>query len=237
MDMNSEKVLICCPTAQVKEYCIDDWLLNVSNFTYNNKSIYLCDNSETLDFYTELKHKLKVKTEFDMCGLDRVSPNNKSIKQAIALSHEKCRQYAIDNKFDYMLHLECDLFPPLNIIERLLDSNKRIVGATYFIELGSESKLMIQESEHFGNAHRSSYNLDNADLSFIDGTTKQVFSCGLGCVLIHKSIFNKYPFRYEEGAVVHPDSFFYGDLKQYNEKVFVDTSIHVKHNNQSLIRI
>jgi len=235
--MSKNKILICSPTANIKDYCIDEWLINVANFTYKNKGIYLCDNSPNLDFYSKLKDKLALLTEFNCSGLERVNPNNISVKQAIALSHEKCRQFAIQNKFDYMLHLESDLFPPLDIIERLLDAKKRIVGANYFIELGEESKLMIQQVESFGTSHRSSYNLDNADLSFIDGSIKQVFSCGLGCVLIHKSIFKKHPFRYEEGAVVHPDSFFYGDLKQSGEKVFVDTSIHVRHDNQALIRI
>lgn len=236
--MEKKKVLICCPTADIKDYCLDNWLLNVSNFTYKNKNLYLCDNSLSLDYHNLLKDKLtKVESNFNYVGLDRVSPFNKTIKQAIALSHEKCRQYAINNKFDFILHLESDLFPPLNIIERLMDAKQKIIGGTYYIELGGESKLMIQQLEHFGTAHRSSYNLDNADLSFIDGTVKKVFSCGLGCVLIHKSIFKKYPFRYEEGAVVHPDSFFYGDLNQNGEKVYADTSIHVKHQNQALIRL
>ena len=166
--MEDKKVLICCPTAYIKDYCLDDWLLNVSNFTYKNKNLYLCDNSPTLDYHQVLKHKLNnIEPNFNYVGLDRVNPFNKSIKQAIALSHEKCRQYAINNRFDFILHLESDLFPPLNIIERLMDANKRIIGATYYIELGGESKLMIQQIEHFGTAHRSSFNLDNNDVLYL----------------------------------------------------------------------
>ena len=237
MGMKEKSVLICCPTADIKKYCIDDWISNVSEFTYENKGLYLCDNSNELDYYNELREKLKHKPQFNWCGIERINPFNKSVKQSIALSHEKCRQFAIHNKFDYMLHLECDLFPTVDVIERLMESKKRIIGGTYYIELGGDSKLMIQQLEDFGTAHRTTYNLDNCDLSFIDGTVKRVLSCGLGCVLIHKSIFSKYQFRYEEGAVVHPDSFFFADLNKNGEKVYVDTSIHIKHNNQALIRI
>ena len=230
------KILIASPTAYIKDYCINEWLLNVSHFTYPDFDVFLCDNSPDTTFYNQI-------TDFDFTHkdstlfVDRVNPFNHSVKSAIAKSHEKCRQFAIKGNYDYLFHLETDLFPRVNIIESLLDAKKKVIGATYFIELGAESKLMVQQIESFGNAHRETYNLDSADLSFVDGRIKQVFSCGLGCVLIHKSVFTNYPFRYEEGAVVHPDSFFYADLNQNQERVFVDTSIHAKHYNQPLLRV
>jgi hypothetical protein len=72
---------------------------------------------------------------------------------------------------------------------------------------------------------------------FVDGDVKKVFSCGLGCVLIHRSVLKEVVFRYEEGSPVHPDSFFYADLDAKKIPVYVDTSIYCKHDNQTMVRI
>lgn len=227
-----KKVLIACPTADVKDYCFRDWIKNVSNFTYADYSVYIVDNSENRNYFRELKE------EFPKIKFERVSPSKfVSFKRTLAKSHEKCRLEAINGEYDYLLHLESDIFPPIDIIERLMQANKHIIGALYHIELGGKSKLMIQQIEDFGIQHRETFNLDEQDLSFVDGTIKKVFSCGLGCVLIHKSIFKKIGFRYEEGSPVHPDSFYFSDLNQNNINVYVDTSIYCQHENKPLLRV
>jgi GT2 family glycosyltransferase len=226
------KILVACPTADVKDYCFRQWVQNVSNLTYHDISIYVVDNSENREYFKILKK------DYPNITFDRVSPKQYlSFKSALAKSHEKCRIKALNEGFDYLLHLESDIFPPIDVIERLLDSKKAIIGALYHIELGAESKLMIQVLEGHGIEHRETYNLDESDIDFADGTIKQVFSCGLGCLLIHKSILKKVGFRYEEGAIVHPDSFYFGDLNNQGIPVFVDTSIYCEHQNTALKRV
>lgn len=227
-----KKVLVACPTADIKAYCFDDWVNNVKHLTYPNYDIYMCDNSDTREFYAESKEKYG-----DIITFERISTTHaKSTPQAMAKSHEKCREYALKGGYDFLLHLESDVFPPLDVIERLMAHNAKVVGALYHIEVGDESKLMIQQIENFGEAHRETYNLDETDLDFVDGEVKRVHSCGLGCTLIHRSILERFPFRYEEGAPVHPDSFFFADLDMYRENVFVDTSILCEHENRALTR-
>jgi hypothetical protein len=232
-----KKVLISSPTADVKDYCFDNWMKNVCNFTYENSEIFICDNSVTRDYFIELKKRYAHLG--DKFNLSRVTPSqfDLSYKHILAKSHDKCRMYAIENDFDYLLHLETDIFPPIDVIERLLDSNKKVVGAMYHIELGERSTLMIQQIEEFGNELRETYNLDESDISFVDGEVKRVFSCGLGCVLIHRSVLEQVEFRYQDGSPVHPDSFYYADLDAKKIPVFVDTSIYCKHENQTLLRV
>jgi hypothetical protein len=232
------KVLVACPTADVKNYCFDRWLSVADNLTYEDYDLHLCDNSVTRDFYMDCKTN-----HSDKLTIDRVVPvQGKSIASVMAQSHDKCRQKVLREGYEWLLHLESDVFPPLNVIERLMDHHeidkqKRVIGALYHIDLGEQSKLMVQEIEGFGNEHRETLNLDESDVSFVDGTVKRVFSCGLGCVLIHRTILEKIVFRHEEGAVVHPDSFFYGDLDALGVPVFVDTSIYCEHDNKSMTRI
>lgn len=230
-----KKVLIACPTADIKDYCFKEWLNNVMSFTYKKSKIYLCDNSETRDYYSTMKKKYsKLGSYFD---IGRVSPQQyMSFKLALAKSHDNCRIKALDGGFDYLLHLESDVFPPIDVIETLMQSKKKVIGALYHIEVGEKSKLMIQNMEDFGDDLRETYNLDDADLSFVDGTIKQVHSCGLGCVLIHRSVLEKVPFRCDIDSSVHPDSFYYSDLDANGIPVFVDTSIYCEHKNQSTLR-
>lgn len=227
-----KKVLIACPTADVKDYCFNEWINKVRCLTYPNKDVLVVDNSEHRYYFDEIKKN------YPDISFFRVSPKQyKSFKHALAKSHDKCREKVLSEKYDYLFHLESDVFPPIDVIERLLDANKKIVGGLYHIELGSESKLMIQELEPFGIAHRETYNLDNSDLNFVDGNVKKVFSCGLGCVLIHRSVLEKVNFRYEDESPVHPDSFFFADVNQNGFSVYADTSIYCEHFNVPLRRL
>ena len=182
--------------------------------------------------------QFNLETEDNFFRMGRVNPLiYPDFKYALAKSHDNCRTMALKGDYDYLLHLESDVFPPVNVIERLLDARKKVVGAMYHIELGEQSTLMIQQLEEFGEAKRDTYNLGETDLDFVDGSVKKIFSCGLGCVLIHKSVLKEVPFRYEEGAPVHPDSFFFADLDMRDISAYVDTSIYCEHRNQSTIRI
>ena len=232
-----KKILIGSPTANIKDYCLDDWIKNVCDFTYKNCEIFICDNSETREYYSEIKKRYAHLGEKFNVG--RVTPSQFSLsyKHILAKSHDKVRMYALENEFDYLLHLETDIFPPIDVIERLLNTKQKVVGGLYHIELGERSKLMIQQIEDFGDELRETYNLDEADLDFVDGEVKKVFSCGLGCVLIHRSVLKEFGFRYEEDAPVHPDSFYFADLDAKRIPVFVDTSIYCEHRNHTMLRV
>lgn len=223
-----KKILVACPTADIKEYCFSDWLNSSKSLTYENYDIHVVDNSDNRDFYERWK---------DVVSMSRVSPNMfPSVKHVMAKSHDECRKKALDGGYDYLLHLESDIFPPKDIIEQLLNVNAKIVGATYHIGVGEDSQLMIQQMEKFGDELRETYGLEQGDLSFVDGKVKRVFSCGLGCILIHRSVLDKFEFRYETGANVHPDSFFFYDMDAIGEKVYVDTSIYCQHENHTMLR-
>lgn len=230
-----KKILIACPTANIKDYCLNDWMENISKFDYPNLDILLVDNSEFRDYYIELKNRFGNLPNFKV---ERVTPQQyPDFKYALAQSHDVCRKRALEGGYDYLLHLESDIFPPSDVIKRLLDSKKKVVGAMYHIELGERSTLMIQKLEDFGEVHRETYNLEETDLFFVDGEVKRVFSCGLGCVLIHKSVLNQVDFRTEKDTPVHPDSFFYADLDSKGIHAFVDTSLYCEHRNHSLLRV
>lgn len=220
------KVLVITPHNEVKNYCFDEWMARVKNLTYHNYDVLVADNSPTN------KNKKKIqKAGFDCIW---IKPRNKVNQKFIAESHEALRVHALAKKYDFVLHLESDVFPPHDIIERLLIHRKTVVSGMYFIGQGEESHLMVQKMERTGETFRHTINIEEGyDMQLVDGQLKEVHACGLGNCLIHKSVLEKIKFRWEDGANAHPDSFFAADLQMHGIKQYLDTSILSEHKNQS----
>ncbi len=68
---------------------------------------------------------------------------------------------------------------------------------------------------------------------FFNGKLQKVHHAGLGCIIIHRSIFQHIPFRYIKNASAHPDTWFAYDCYQRQIPIFVDTTIQCEHLNST----
>lgn len=223
------KVLVGTPHSEIKNYCFDDFLSNITNLTYNKGEydVLIADNSK------ERKNAKRIMK----AGVQsiHIKQKQKDIRQYIADSHEALRVAALKGNYDYLVHIESDLFPPLDIIERLLSHQKQIVAAPYFIGHGHESHLMVQHIEKDGTFLKHTANMggDGHDIMLLDGKLKRVYSTGLGCIAIHKSVLQKINFRYMNGMEMFPDSIFFTDCDAQKIPVYLDTSLLIEHRNES----
>lgn len=219
------KVLLACPTNEVKDYCFDAWIENVREFTYPNFAILMVDNSETKKYSKRLAK--------EGISVEWVKPKNRSLMNRIAQSHELCRQVALGYNFDYLFHLESDIFPHQTIIEDLILAKKSVIGALYHIGQKEESELMVQITHETSDENFLMTRGLRTDLThWLDGTIKKVYHIGLGNLMIHKSVLPHFVFRYEPNKNFHPDSFFAMDLYRKGIDIYADTSIFVKHDNR-----
>lgn len=224
------KVLVVTPHNVVKNYCFDEWLARVTNLSYPNYDILIADNSPTN------KNRKKIMKAGVKCIY--IKPKQKANQKYIAESHEALRYQALLLNYDFILHLESDVFPPQDVIERLLVHRKKVVSGIYFIDFGENSHLMIQNIENIGGTIKHTTNIEEGhDIQIVDGQLHEVYACGLGCCLIHRSILEQINFRWEEGSSAHPDSFFAADLKRLNIQQFIDTSLLCEHKNSSWSKI
>jgi hypothetical protein len=224
--MDFPKVLVTSPQHDSKKYCWDVWKKNVKNLTYPNYDVFLADNSSTGEFYKEIKSEGFYST--------RVGYKIDSVLERTTKAHESCRLFAIKNNYDYILHLETDVVPPIDVIENLLTHKKKIVSATYDIFQGKKRKSMIQVNENYDRtirAYRSVPFIEHEEPLFFDGTLKQVYHAGLGCILINISVLDKISFRYEKNNIFHADTWFANDCFYNDTPIFVDTTINCKHYN------
>ncbi|GAL83439.1 hypothetical protein MYP_666 [Sporocytophaga myxococcoides] len=217
------KVLVGSLTSRAKDYCFQDWIGNVKSFTYPDFELFISDNSFDLNYSNFLKGFAKV---------GHIDPAGKTTIEVLCESHNQVRDYFLSTNADFLLHLESDVFPPSGIIEELLFHSVDVVSGMYFYGEGSRSKLLINVVEDFGNV-RNANKIDHriSDIMFADGGLKRVFSCGIGCTLIHRSVLEKVSFRYEKTKLMHPDAFFYHDIFKAGITAWLDTSILCEHRN------
>ena len=227
MSWNPPKILIGAPTADVKNYCVKEWVKNVKSFIYPYElDVFLADNSDdpkNVDFLKSLGIEAeRVKFKKDESIISRVTK-----------SHNLVRQKTLDEGFDFLLHLETDIFPPPDVLINLLAHRKQVIGVSYDIfDWQDREPVMIELEEDYdgegsGAIVRGKYN-DHA----YDGGLREAWANGVGCTLIHRSILEKIKFRYDKDRDGFCDSWFAYDLKSMGIPMFVDTSMYAYHKNK-----
>lgn len=227
------KILLASPTSKEKEYVIFDWISHIKKLHYP-VDILLSDNSKTDHFSRRLRKKIPV---------IHISDIYSNSAKRICKSLNVLRNYFLMHDYDYFFSLECDIFPPLDIIEKLLASNKQAVAALYFLREGAESTLMLQQIEPYGFKPYDTKNLNTNESFFVcDGTLKKIYHAGLGCILLKREVIEKIPFRIGDKEDIqssqgfisksYPDTFFAKDCFVKKIDIYADTSIICKHKNK-----
>ena len=139
MSWKPPKILIGAPTADLKNYCAKEWVENTKSILYpNSVDIFLADNSEDPKNVKFLK-SLGVDAE-------RVEFKKKdSIIKRITKSHNLVRKKALEGGYDFLLHLETDIFPPPEVLLSLLSHRKSVIGISYDIfDMHDREPVMLQ---------------------------------------------------------------------------------------------
>jgi len=220
------RILIGIPTAESKNYCYPELRDKLRKLTYKPHDILFADNSPS----GHNNKKMFIKDGFNAIY---VKPKNKPIQLVLAETHEEIRQHFLRGKWTHLLHLESDIMPCSDLIERLLIHNKQIVSASYMINNGIDSALMCQQLEAHGDIRETANIKDGADLNMMDGKLHEVFACGLGASLIRRDVLEQIPFRWVSPAIVFPDSFFAYDCDNLGIKKYIDTGLLLDHKNSN----
>ena len=225
------KILIAVPTYDAKNYCLNQFMDNVRNFSYPKHliEIYVADNSKTNANALYIRDKFKVKTFWK-------DYTNIPLMEKLADSHNQLRRYFLESDNEYMFHLESDIFPQSDIIEQLLWCRKPIVNALYQVFDASwrQPCIRLQDRKHeLSNDFVFPIELGNFHHFWVDGTLKPTFVAGIGCCLMKKKVMQHFEFRIDKNnAEGHPpDTYFAEDLRVAGVQNWVHTGLLCFHWN------
>lgn len=156
-------------------------------------------------------HLVKTGIEYEPCfGLGTVLSD---IRIDIA-------KYAMSKNVDYLMWLDSDMHFPRNTVNRLLEHDKDIVAATYSTRVKPQRSIAFIDQYDY-------------DKRLIAKTgLHKIYAVGMGCMLVHKNVFNTLPqpwFNHMWNADTEnfsgEDIYFCNSAKDHGIDVFVDVDL------------
>ena len=224
------KILIAIPTYDGKNYCIKEFLDNLKNFSYPKDRIeyYIADNSASNKNARWLNKTYGLKVFWK-------DYSDYGVMEKLCDSHNQLRRYFLESDCTYMLHLESDIFPQTDVIERLLECRRPIVNALYQILDGANRTpciATVDKNHEYWQKFRF-YNKSSLFWhSFINGKIQPTYIAGIGCCLMKKKVMQNFEFRLPKGAENPPDTYFAEDLLTRGVQHWVHTGVHAFHWNK-----
>lgn len=218
--MDYPKVLLSCPITNIKSYCLYDWLAYVSTFNYPNLEYYFVDTSKDIEHAKQIS-EIGFKVSYQKPeGMPR---------DFVTKAQNNIRDYFLNSDCEYLFMLECDQYPPKDVVEYLVGLNKQIVGASYYLFSGSLMKSVSTHAIHTANSLELRHLNVLEDFYTTGSGISRVRALGLGCILIHRSVLEKIPFRVKKGESMASDSYFHEDLIRNKIPCYVDKNIVIDH--------
>tara|TARA_Y100000310_G_scaffold345757_1_gene469340 strand:- start:1375 stop:2073 length:699 start_codon:yes stop_codon:yes gene_type:complete len=220
--MKHPKVLVGCPTANFKAYCLDEYIQGVKKLTYPNFDLVIVDNSKDEEYYKRLKsHGINViKDKFVKKAMKRITHSRNIL-----------RDIAIKENYDYFLSLEQDVIPPPEVIQQLLKHNKDVVSAVVYTKflLGDATERKIRPLMWIENKDGTqTMRFASPEIENKAGLIK-IKACGLGCILIKRNVLEKIKFRLNEKENTYDDIPFCADVVSNGFDLFGDANVKCKH--------
>lgn len=236
MPIYNPKILVGTLFSEVKDYCIRPWFDNARKLTYSNFDLCMVDNSMDAKYHKkifEYAASRKKNSNIGSLKVIHVPRMGKSSEEFMANSANRLRRHFLEGGYEWMLNLECDVFPPADIVERLMCYNKSVIGATYFSGVKKTSYPMIIDFLAYGSGANPTFDNPPYLKGFYEMTDtfepKPYFGQGIGICLWHRSVVERIPFRSVNNTFY--DSAFYVDLHNSGIQNYLVPTI-CRHENQ-----
>lgn len=173
-----------------------------------------------------------VPVEFVNCLLRLKKPQGTEIMlfalSAVDIAREKISQYALDNKFDYVLFIDSDMVFPSDTILRLLEHDKDIVSGLAFQRKPPYSPCIYQ-TLRFGEAG----DVRSVPCKEYERGLIEVEGCGMACCLIKTEVMLDI---YKSGQYLFNPLPGYGEdlsfclrARKLDHKIYADTTLQIGH--------
>lgn len=238
---SNPRVLVGSPVFDGTRYCIKAFIDKIRSLSYNNYDIFLVDNSINDDFFRELKKEKGIKVEKDYT---KEAIN----KKRLVSSRNKILKHALDSGYDYVLMMDSDVIPPVNIIEELLSCEKNIVSGLYFNYFVSSDRLKylpvawqfitreefeeMKKTTVFPPVVKSHLDLRRHLIpqEYEGNSLINVMSPSAGCMLIKKKVFERIKYGLlDVQESTGDDIYFATKAREAGFKIYCYTKIKCEH--------
>lgn len=234
-------MLVASPVFDGMEYCIGDFLDRMKSLSYGDYDIFLVDNSENRDFAKKLKKEYGVDVlhlNLDMSGMKK-----------IVRCRNRIFSYAAENGYDYVLMMDSDVIPPVDIIERLLFHDKDIVSGLYFGVFNVDRKQKVKSvawkcltedeweevkgqlmSELVRRREDVRRNLTEEEID--SGELQEVIIPSCGCMLVSRNVFGRFKYGILDvlgGLSTGDDIYFCRKVREAGIKLYCDPTVKCEH--------
>ncbi len=231
--MRLPKVLGFTPTYKGKDYCIDDFVKNVKQFTYENYEHIIIDNTgDGGKYYRELKKRIEplgIKVYHTHRG--------DNSREALAKSQNFARELFLKGDYDYLFSLEVDVFPKPNIIDALIGHGLQVVSGLYMLGFEKDNTRTPCITLDWKNERTGTWGTrlipPEEFENYIGKGVKVVAASGMGVTLIYREVVEKIPYTYIPGLKGHSDVYWCNDARKLGYVIAVDTDIYCDHRNSS----
>ncbi|MBM3281950.1 MAG: hypothetical protein FJY86_01235 [Candidatus Diapherotrites archaeon] len=235
MNTHPPRILVGCPTHELKSDSIEPFLRGIEQLTYTNFDVLLEDNSPTPMYSQRIQewgnHWMK-NHPGQLFEIIHTEKPDDSARQRIVHGRNLLRQRVLSKKYDYFFSLEQDIIPPTDIIETLLSRNQKIVSATYLnrknIPTGYRIEIMAGYYHNEGEKNKGVFRDYGFNL-ILPSRLMKVDYTGLGCMLIAREILEKISFRVETNTPHCDDMLFCMDAQKNGYEIYLDTHAWCLH--------
>ncbi len=220
----NKKILIASPTSKHKDYCLNDFIIHTKMFTYSH-DLFLVDNSEDPEYHKKILSY----------GVDCVhyNPAGQELKHVMSACNNIIRAKVLSGKYDFLISLETDQFPPINFIELLLSYDKDVISLPYFIYEGEQSRLLLSKLTKAGKTLTFEKIPPPEQAKYITGDSiNTIGNNGIGCMLIKRHVLEKIKFKTNEEDVF-ADTHFHISLFRHGIENWLYTGAISTHRNSS----
>lgn len=219
------RVLVATPTYEFHSYCLDLYVERLRAINYPDFSILLVDNSEGEDYVNRIR-------DYGICALH--VEREAQARASIVKCRNIIRDIVLNYGFQYLLFIDQDVFPPPEVISRLVQHNQPVVSGVYTKwALGRRWAVAAMREWHPCRWDELVETASPAGMTPVsdlpDGKLVPIYGAGDGCLLISRQVLEKIRFRYDPNYDNASDVYFAADVLAAGIPFYLDTAVRCQH--------